>query len=83
MVTVYMIVELRSPSLGEVRGKFLGMVGQDPSDSESNRLHVDIFWFCFHTSEVYSIDSSKMICKFPAVLNFNRLFLKLNRFICN
>ena len=83
MVTVYMIVELRSPSLGEVRGKFLGMVGQDPSDSESNRLHVDIFWFCFRTSEVYSIDSSKMICKFPAVLNFNRLFLKLNRFICN
>ena len=24
-----------------------------------------------------------MISKFPEVLNFNRLFLKLNRFICN
>ena len=33
---------------------------------------------------VYSIHSSKMIGKFPAVdLNLNRLFLKLNRFICN
>ena len=25
---------------------------------------------------LYSINSSKMIVKFPAVLNFNRLFLK-------
>ena len=58
-------------------------VGQDPSDSESNRLHVDIFRFCFHSFEVYSIDSSKMIGNFPEVSNFNRLFLKLNRFICN
>ena len=24
-----------------------------------------------------------MMGNFPAVLNFNRLFLKLNRFICN
>jgi hypothetical protein len=33
---------------------------------------------------VDSINSSKMINKFPAVLNFfNRLFLKFNRFICN
>ena len=24
-----------------------------------------------------------MVGNFPAVLNFNRLFLKLNRFICN
>jgi hypothetical protein len=29
------------------------------------------------------IDSSKMIRNCPEVLNFNRLFLKLNRFICN
>ena len=27
--------------------KFLGIVGQNPSDSKSNRLHVDIFRFCF------------------------------------
>ena len=32
---------------------------------------------------VYSIDSSKIIGNFLAVLNFNRLFLKLYRFICN
>ena len=30
-----------------VPGKFLGIVGQDPSDSKFNRLHVDIFRFCF------------------------------------
>ena len=30
------------------------------------------------------MDSFEMIGNFPAVvLNFNRLFLKLNRFICN
>ena len=29
------------------------------------------------------MNSSKMIGKFPAVVNFNRLYLKLNRFICN
>ena len=51
-------------------------VGQDPSDSKSNRLHVDIFRFwCFHSFEVCSIDSSKMIGKFPTVLNLNQLFL--------
>jgi hypothetical protein len=43
-------------------GKFLGIVGQETSDSKSNRLHVDVFWFCFHSFGVYScIDSSKMI----------------------
>ena len=30
-----------------VPGKYLGIVGQDLSDSKSNRLHVDIFRFCF------------------------------------
>ena len=68
-----------------VPGKFLDMiVGQDASDSKSNRLHVDIFRFCFHSFEVYScIDSCKMIGKFPEVSNFNRLFLEVNRFVCN
>ena len=64
-------------------GNFLGTVNQDPSDSKSNRLHVVIFWFWFHSFEVYSIDSSKMIGNPPKVSNFNWLFLKLNRFICN
>ena len=29
------------------------------------------------------MNSSKMIGKFPAVVNFNRLFLKLNRLMYN
>ena len=29
------------------------------------------------------MDSSKMTDKLHAVVNFTRLFLKLNRFICN
>ena len=60
-------------------------VGQDPGDSKSSGLHVEIiFQFCFHSFEVYSlIDSSKMIGNSPQVSNFNRLFLILNQFICN
>ena len=59
-------------------------VGQDPSASKSNRLHVHIFRFgCFHSFDVYYVDSSRMIGKSLEVFNFNRLFLKLNRFICN
>ena len=30
-----------------VSGKFLGIVGQDPSDSKSNQVHIDIFRFFF------------------------------------
>ena len=48
--------------------KFLGIVGHDLSDSKSNRLHVDIFRFCFCSSEVNSIDSSKMIGNSPELL---------------
>jgi len=39
---------------------------------------VFIYWI-----GVYLLKSSKMIGTFPAVLNFIRLFLKLNRCICN
>ena len=56
--------ELKVPArCGPVPIKFLGIIGQDPSDSKSNQLHVDIFPFwCFHLFEVYSIYSinSKM-----------------------
>ena len=48
----------------------------------SNLNIVSWFW-CFHSFEVYSIDSSKMIGNSPEVLNFNQLFLKHNQFICN
>ena len=70
--------------LTPVPKKFLGIVGQDPSDSKSSQLHVDIFWFCFHSFEVYSsINSSKMIGNSREVSNFHRLLLKLNRFMHN
>ena len=61
--------------LGAVPGKFLSIVSQDPSDSKPNRLHVDIFRFCFHSFEVCSIDSSKMMGKFPEVFNFQPVHL--------
>ena len=45
----------------QLPGKFLGIVGEDLSDPKSNRLHVHIFRFCFHSYEVYSLDSSKIV----------------------
>ena len=55
-------------------GKFLGIVGQDPSDSKSKWSHVDIFRGCFNLFEVYSIVSSKIIGNSPEVSNFNRYY---------
>ena len=64
-------------------GRFLDMANWDPSVCKSNRLHVDILQVSFITLGISSKNSYKMIGNFPAVVNFNRLFLKLNRFICN
>ena len=47
-------------------------VGQDPSDSKSNRLHVDIFRFHFRSVEVYSPCSSKMVGNSLEALKFNQ-----------
>ena len=74
---IFSSLEINAP------GKFLSIVGQDPSDSKSNRLHVGIYQFCFHSFEIYSIDSSKLSDNSPKVSNFNWLFFELNRFICN
>jgi len=64
--------------------KFLGIVGQDSSDSKSNRLHVDIdLLVLLYSFEVHSMDSSIMIGNYLEVSNFSRFFLKLNQFICN
>ena len=60
-----------------VPGKFLGIISQDPSDSKSSQLHVDIFLFCFTQFEVYFVYSSKMIGNSPEASNFNRLHPKL------
>ena len=41
---------------GPVPGKFLDVIGRDPSsDYESPWLHVDIFRLCCHSFEVYAI----------------------------
>ena len=81
-----LFVELEAPTIGpraQWSGRFLGIIGWDPSVCKSNRLHVDILRFFLYYIGVYSINSSKMIGNFPAVSNFNRLYLKLNRFIYN
>jgi len=65
-------VEFRSSA--PVPVKFLGIVGQDPSDSKSTRLHVDIFRCCFIHLRYLLIDSSKMIGDSPEVSDFNWLF---------
>ena len=57
------------------------VVGQDPSDSNFNCLHIDIFPVLLYSFKVYSTESSKMIGNSPKVLYFNWLFLKLNLFI--
>ena len=52
---------------------------------KSNWLHVDdiLRFSCIKLGVYSSIDSYKVIGNSPAVLNFNRLFFKLNRCICN
>ena len=64
-------------------GRFLGIIGQNPSVSKSNRLLILIFGVFIYYIEVCSIDSHLMMGSFPEALNFNWLFFKLNRFICN
>jgi len=49
-------------------GATLALKSQQPVMIGGNRRH--------------SVKRPKMISNFPAVLNFNRLFLKRNRFIC-
>ena len=47
-------------------------------------MYVVIFGVFLYQLEVDSIKTSEMISNFPEVLmNFNQLFLKLNRFICD
>ena len=52
--------------------------------SSTGYLSISSSFDAFIHFEAYSIDSSKMIGNSPAeVSGFDRLFLKLNRFICN
>ena len=73
------IEQWSKPVIGEIFGH--NITGWDPSVCKSNRLH--ILRFSFYKICIYFKDSSRMIGNFPTVLNSNRLFLKLNRFICN
>ena len=63
-------------------GRFLGITGWDPSVCKFNRYMSTSSGFPL-LNGVYSIDSIRTVGNYPAVLNFNRLFLKLNRFNCN
>jgi hypothetical protein len=62
--------------------RILDIIGQNPSVSKSNQLHVVIFWFVFIDLRcIYSTDSSKTSANFPQILKFDCLSLKLNRLI--
>ena len=56
-----------------------------PMFPSPNQFHVDIFWFFLSYSKcirgIFYRFLCKLISNFLAVLNFNRLFLKLNPFI--
>ena len=70
-------------TLDQWSGRFLGIIGWDPSVCKSNRLHVDILQFsCIKLGYILYI-FLKWLVVFPEVSNFNWLVLKLNRFICN
>ena len=58
-------------------GEILGVIGQNPSASKSNRLNVVNLRVGFYWFEVNCIDTSRMIGNFPKVSNFNQLFFKL------
>jgi hypothetical protein len=62
-------------------GPVMDIIGGDHSISKSNRSQVGIFRYIFMEFEVYFIDTSKTIGNYLEILNFNRLFPKLNRFM--
>ena len=68
-------------ALDAVSRKILRIIGQDSSVSKSNRLHVDNFQLFFIDER--KVDCSKLIGNLPKVLNLSRLFVTLNRLICD
>jgi hypothetical protein len=64
--------------------RFLGIISWKPSVSESHRLLVVILWIFFPyfmSGIIISYILLKRWVTIPEGLNFNRLFLQLNRFI--
>ena len=64
-------------------GSILGIVGWDCSVCKFIQLHVDILRFSFMRLGYILYIPLQRLVNFLAILNFNRFFLKLNRFICN
>ena len=68
-------------------GRFLGIItGWDPSVPKSNRLHVHTLRFSSFTKPGYILLKFPLKCSvifLQSWSNFHRLFLKLDRFICN
>ena len=62
--------------------RLLGIIGEDPNVSKSNRLHVDIFMFSLLFRSIFHrfLYNDR---EFFGVLNFKWFFVKLNRLICN
>ena len=63
--------------------RFLNIVGQNPSASNSNQLHVVNLWNVFINMRYSLHIPLKRLGYFLKVLNSDQLFLKLNEFICN
>jgi hypothetical protein len=55
------------PQLSECLGRILSVIGQNPSVSKSNRLHVVTFWHFFNKQ--YSVFSFESIGNFLEVFN--------------
>ena len=68
-----------------VQGYFWAcIISRDPSGvSKANRSHVVIFQFSFINLRYIPWSPLKRFVIFLKILNFKRLFLKLNHFICN
>ena len=62
-------------------GPIVDIIGGDSSVSKSSRSHVGIFQSVVIDFKVYSVDFSKTTGNYCEILNFNRLFPKLNRFM--
>ena len=54
--------------LAQCLRRILSIIGQNPSVSKSNRIHVVAFWFFLYKFEVHFIGSSEPIDNFPEVL---------------
>jgi hypothetical protein len=69
-----MFMQRRGANEMECPGRFLGIIGQNPSVLKSNQVSCCDLSVSLYRFDVCSIDSSKMIGNFHEVMNFSRLF---------